>query len=53
MWHKQLCQDRIKCNQSSVTVPEKVDKDNILLRKIMFSDEATFDISGKVNTQNI
>lgn len=45
--------DRIKCNQSSVTIPEKVDKDNILLRKIMFSDEATFDISGKVNTQNI
>jgi hypothetical protein len=30
-----------------------VDRDKIFPRKIMFSHEATFDISGKVNTQNI
>jgi hypothetical protein len=32
---------------------EKLDKDNEFLRKIMFSDEATFHVSGKVNKQNV
>jgi hypothetical protein len=32
---------------------EKLDKDNKFLRKIMFSDKATFHVSGKVNKQNV
>jgi hypothetical protein len=44
--------DRITCNQFSVTTPEKPDEDNTFLRKIKFSDEATFHNSGKAKTQN-
>jgi hypothetical protein len=36
-----------------VTIIEKLDEDNEFLRKIMFSDEATFHISWKVNKQNV
>jgi hypothetical protein len=48
-----LSDDRIAYNQFAVTMFENMDKDNEFLRKIMFSDEVTFHVSGKVNKQNI
>jgi translation initiation factor IF-1 len=32
---------------------EKLDGNNKFLRKIMFSEEATFHVPGKVNKQNV
>jgi hypothetical protein len=43
-----LPQYRIAHNQFEVTTLEKLDEDNEFLRKIMFSDEGTFHISGKI-----
>jgi hypothetical protein len=45
--------DRVARKEFAVTMLEKLDEDNDFLRKIMFSDEATFHVSGKVNKQNI
>jgi uncharacterized protein YpiB (UPF0302 family) len=45
--------DRVARKKFAVTMLEKVDEDNELLRKIMFSDEAAFCVSGKVNKQNV
>jgi hypothetical protein len=45
--------DRVARKEFAVTMLEKLDEDHDFLRKIMFSDEATFHVSGKVNKQNI
>jgi hypothetical protein len=45
--------DRVDRKEFAVTMLEKLDEDNEFLRKIMFSDEATFHISGEVNKQNV
>jgi hypothetical protein len=45
--------DRIAHNQFAVTMLQTLDKNNEFLRKITFSDEAIFQVSGKVNKQNI
>jgi hypothetical protein len=45
--------DGIAYNQFAVTTLEKQVKDKEFLRKIMFPDEATFHVSGKVNKQYV
>jgi hypothetical protein len=45
--------DRVAHSEFTVTTLEKLDEDNKFLRKIMFSDEAIFHVSGKVNKQNV
>jgi hypothetical protein len=45
--------DRVSLKEFAVTLLQKLDEDNEFLRKIMFSDKATFHVSGKVNKQNV
>jgi hypothetical protein len=45
--------DRAARKEFAVTIFEKLDEDKEFLRKIMFSGEATFHISGKVNKHNV
>jgi hypothetical protein len=45
--------DRIPCNQYAVSILEKLDEDNYFLREVMFSHEATFYVSEKVNKHNV
>jgi hypothetical protein len=45
-----MSDDRVVHNQFAV---QTLDKDNRFLRKIIFSDKATFQVSQKVNKQNI
>jgi hypothetical protein len=44
---------RVARKEFAVTTLEKLDEDNEFLRKIVFFDEATFHVSGKVNKQNV
>jgi hypothetical protein len=45
--------NRVARKEFSMTMLEKLDEDKEFQRKIMFSDEATFHVSGKVNKQNV
>jgi hypothetical protein len=45
--------DESSRKEFTVAMLAKLGEDNEFLRKIMFSDEATFHISGKVNKQNV
>jgi hypothetical protein len=45
--------DWVARKKFAVTMLEKLNKDSEFLRKIMFSDEATFHVTGKVNKQNV
>jgi hypothetical protein len=43
--------NRVARKEFAMTMLEKLDEDKEFQRKIMFSDEATFHVSGKVNKQ--
>jgi hypothetical protein len=45
--------DRISRNIFAVAVIEKLDENNEFLRKIIFSDEIKFQVSGRVIRQNV
>jgi transposase len=45
--------DKVVRKEFAMTMLDKVDEENDFLTRIMFSDEATFHVSGKVNKQNV
>ena len=46
-------EDKVARKEFAMTMLDRVDQDNDFLARIMFSDETTFHVSGKVNKQNV
>ena len=44
---------KVARKEFAMTMLDRVDQDNDFLARIMFSDEATCHVSGKVNKQNV
>jgi hypothetical protein len=45
--------DKVPHKESAMAMLEKLDEDKEFLRTLVFSEDAIFDVSGKINKQSV